>query len=307
MEFTESSRLPGILLFIDFEKAFDTLEWSFIQHALKFFSFGPNIRKWISVLYSDVESGFINGGYMTNYFRVSRGVRQGCPLSPLSFILCVEILAQKLRQNPKITGIVLPYSCEVKLSQFAYDTTLICKDTSSLHESISVLGKFGDISSLKLNSKRTKGLWIGSLKNNKTKPLEINVSIDPIKILRTYISHDSDENNNLNFFLKIQKMETKLNIWLSPDLTLMGRTLLAKTLGISKLVYTASMLTVPREVIKRVQTKLFNFLWKKDKIKREVIFQEMRKSGLNFPKFCRNSKSAPFKLDRKTVRKKPFY
>ena len=287
MEFTESNKLPGILLFIDFEKAFDTLEWPFIQHALKFLNFGPNICKWISVLYNDVESGVINGGYMTNYFRVSRGVRQGCPLSPLLFVLCVEILAQKIRQNPKITGIELPFSCEAKLSQFADDTTLICKDTSSLHESMSVLGKFGDISGLKLNRKKTKALWIGSLKNNKTKPLEINVSIDPIKVLGTYISHNCDKNNNLNFFLKIEKMETKLNIWLCRDLTLMGRTLLAKTLGISKLVYTASMLTVPQEVIKRVQMKLFNFLWKnkKDKVKREVLFQEMRKGGLNFPNF----------------------
>ena len=199
MEFTESNKLPGIFLFIDFEKAFDTLEWPFIQLVLKFFNFGPNIQKWISVLYNHVESGVINGGYMTNYFPVSRGVRQGCPLSPLLFVLCVEILAQKIRQNPKIMGIELPYSCEVKLSQFADDTTLICKDTSSLHESMSEMGKFGNIAGLKLNSKKTKALWIGSLKNNKTKPLEINVSTDPTKILGTYISHDSDKNNNLNF------------------------------------------------------------------------------------------------------------
>ena len=157
MEFTKSNKLPGIFLFINIEKAFDTLEWPIIQHVLKFFNFGPNIRKWISVLYNDVESGVINGGYMTNYFRVSRGVRQGCPLSPLLFVLCVEILAQKIRQNPKITGIELPYSCEAKLSQFADDTTLICKDTSSLHESMSELGKFGDIAGLKLNSKKNKG------------------------------------------------------------------------------------------------------------------------------------------------------
>ena len=81
-------------------------------------------------------------------------------------------------------------------------------------------------------------------------------------------------------------METKLNIWLSRDLTLMGRTLIAKTLGVSKLVYAASMLTVPQEIIKRVQTKRFNFLWKnkKDKIKR-VLSQETSKGGLNFPNF----------------------
>ena len=206
------------------------------QRTLRFINFGPNIQKWISVLYSDVESGAINGGYMTNYFRVSRGVRQGCPLSPLLFVLCVELLAQKIRQNPEITGIELPNSIEAKLSQFADDTTLICKDTMSLRGSMSVLGSFGEISGLKLNSKKTKAMWIGSLKNNKTKPLEIDVPADPIKTLGTYLSNDRDKNNNLNFYLKIQKMETKLNIWLSRDLTLMGRTLLAKTLGVSKLV-----------------------------------------------------------------------
>ena len=129
--------------------------------------------------------------------------------------------------------------------------------------------------------------------NNKTKPLEIDVPADPIKTLETYLSNNRDKNNNLNFYLKIQKMETKLNIWLSRDLTLMGRTLLAKTLGVSKLVYAASMLTVPQEVIKRVQTKLFNFLWenKKDKIKREVLFQETSKGGLNFPNFATTVKA----------------
>ena len=80
-------------------------------------------------------------------------------------------------------------------------------------------------------------------------------------------------------------METKLNVWLSRDLTLTGRTLLVKALGISKIVYSASMLCVPEEVIKRVQEKLFSFLWrnKKDKTKRTVLYQRPCGGGLNFP------------------------
>ena len=100
----------------------------------------------------------MNGGYMTNYFRVSRGVRQGYPPSSLLLVLCVELLAQKIRQNPEITGIELPNSIEAKLSQFADDTTLICKDTMSFRESMSVLGSFGEISGLKLNGKKTKAM-----------------------------------------------------------------------------------------------------------------------------------------------------
>ena len=61
MEYTDDQKIPEILMFIDFEKAFDTLEWSFIQDVLKCFNFGPVIIKWIWILYRDVKSTVING------------------------------------------------------------------------------------------------------------------------------------------------------------------------------------------------------------------------------------------------------
>ena len=82
MEFTDDRKIAGILMFIYFERAFDTIEWSFLQELLKCYNLGPVIRKWISILYRDVESAVMNGGFSTSYFKVSRGVRQGCPLSP---------------------------------------------------------------------------------------------------------------------------------------------------------------------------------------------------------------------------------
>ena len=82
-------------------------------------------------------------------------------------------------------------------------------------------------------------------------------------------------------------MKTKLQLWLSRDLTIYGRSLLAKSLGVSQLVYAASMLTVPSLVIKSVQIELFSFLWKnkKDKIKRRVMYQPLGEGGLNFVNF----------------------
>ena len=68
MEYTETKKLPGILLFIDFRKAFDTIEWNFIHKCIEQYNFGQNIRGWISILYNNVESVVMKAGFMTNYF-----------------------------------------------------------------------------------------------------------------------------------------------------------------------------------------------------------------------------------------------
>ena len=113
-----------------------------------------------------------------------------------------------------------------------------------------IINKFAEISGLKLNKKKTKAIWIGLQKKNKNRPLAIDITNAPTKTLGISISYNRNKNNDQNVFIKIQKMETKLNVWLSWDLTLMGRTLLVKALGISKIVYLASMLCVPEEVMK---------------------------------------------------------
>ena len=87
--------------------------------------------------------------------------------------------------------------------------------------------------------------------------------------------------------LKIKKMETKLNIWLSRDLTLFGRTLLAKSLGSSQLIDIAFLLSVLESVIQQTQSKLFAFLWKhkRDRNNRQVLVCSLSKGGLGFPCF----------------------
>ena len=138
MVYTDVKNISGILLFIDFEKAFDSVERKFIMNRLELFNFGPSIRKWFSILYNNVETAVMNTGYMTNYFQVSRGVRQGCLLSPLLFILSVELLASKIRREPNCRGVSLPNHQEAKISQFADDTTLISSDTESLRCSLQI-------------------------------------------------------------------------------------------------------------------------------------------------------------------------
>ena len=93
LNFTADQDIEGIALFIDFEKAFDSLEWEYLFKALDTFQFRPDFKTWVKTLYTNISSCIINNGFASESFTLKRGVRQGCPLSGLLFILAAELLS----------------------------------------------------------------------------------------------------------------------------------------------------------------------------------------------------------------------
>ena len=69
IRYTAAKNIPGLLLFLDFEKEFDTLEWTFIQKPLKYFGYGPQLLKWINIFYCNIESCILNNGWASNFFK----------------------------------------------------------------------------------------------------------------------------------------------------------------------------------------------------------------------------------------------
>ena len=122
--YTEEHDIPGILLLIDFEKAFDSISWSFIESVLDFFNFGPSIKHWITTFYTKTQSAVTQNCHLSDFFEIQRGCRQGDPLSPYIFLLCAEILGILIRNNDKVKGITIDDS-EYLISQYADDTSLI--------------------------------------------------------------------------------------------------------------------------------------------------------------------------------------
>ena len=120
-----------IVIILDFRKAFDTVEWEFLYKALKTFSFGNDFISWVQTFYGAVQSCVINNGYSSQFFNIERGVRQGCPLSGLLFVLCIEILAQSIKQDSEVLGIQVKGK-EIKICQYAdHDTTCFVRNQTS--------------------------------------------------------------------------------------------------------------------------------------------------------------------------------
>jgi len=131
MKITSLENIPSMAIFIDFKKAFDSVDWNFLAKALETFNFGPQIRKWIKTFYTNISGCVVNYGHSSEFFNLQREVRQGCPLSGILFVLCTEILAQAvIRNNDNIKGIQIYYK-ECKVSQYADDTTAFVSDASS--------------------------------------------------------------------------------------------------------------------------------------------------------------------------------
>ena len=105
IETIESQNLSALLAFLDFEKAFDKINWTFLQNTLKQFGFGNILIEWVKILSTDIESCVINNGTTSKYFKIKSGVRQGCPLSALLFLVAVETVAIAIRKNENINGV----------------------------------------------------------------------------------------------------------------------------------------------------------------------------------------------------------
>ncbi len=112
----------SFILFLDFHKAFDTVEHHFIFSALKKFGFGNYFIKTIKTLYFNGNCSIKLRAGTSPRFNLNRGIRQGCPISPYLFLLCSQLIADSIKQST-LRGITVADNI-ITISQLADDTTL---------------------------------------------------------------------------------------------------------------------------------------------------------------------------------------
>ena len=212
MHKTEISNINGLLMLIDFEKAFDSMSWNFIYNLLEFFGFGEKFIEWIKLFNYDITAYIVQCGKLSDKIFIGRGCRQGDPISAYLFLMAAEILSMLIKSNKYIRGIRIN-NTEFKISQFADDTTLTLDGSQvSLQAALNTLETYGTYSGLKMNKEKTKVIWLGRKKYSKEK-LSVSVNLDwgcsEFTLLGIKFSRDMEKMLDANFTPALAKMKMR--------------------------------------------------------------------------------------------------
>ena len=105
MSYTKKFNIPGLLMLIDFQKAFDSVSWQFLYKVLEIFGLDEQFTSWVKLFNNDIVAYVIQCGILSKPISMQRGCRQGDPITPYLFILVAEILILLIEYNPDIIGI----------------------------------------------------------------------------------------------------------------------------------------------------------------------------------------------------------
>ena len=286
---TKMSGEEGLMILVDFEKAFDSISWEYISKILRAFKFNQKTIEVIKSLQKNSTSKILQNGHLSEIINLGRGCRQGDPISPYLFVLAVELLGKTFREHKDITGIKI-CNKEHRISQFADDTTLFMKyNENNLRMGMSVLYNFFLISGLKINVEKTKAIKFGVIGDSGMFLCNDLELIWTKKFTSLGIEYDIDKLQyitDLNIKPKILEMEKLISVWKSRNLTLVGKITIIKTLLISKIIHI--LLSLPRpseELFKNIEEVFKKILWndKPPKFKLSTLELQTANGGLQFP------------------------
>ena len=158
---------------------------------------------------------------------------------------------------------------------------------------LDLLEKFERCSGLKLNRTKSEAMWLGKWKNREDTPFNVKWPKDSVFALGIHFSDSAKVSGKLNFYEKLDVLEKTLNNWKRRKLTLLGKINIVKSMGLSKLIYNASVLPVPKNFSDQVNKVTFNFIWdnKMAKIKKNTIIGGRKNGGLNMIDFTLMNKA----------------
>ncbi|KAJ1702307.1 hypothetical protein LUZ63_002086 [Rhynchospora breviuscula] len=260
-----SSSSPSVLLKIDFLKAFDMVDWSFLNTILTQRNFPPNYISWINLLLTTASSSVLLNGCRSRPFKHKRGVRQGDPISPFLFLLATDVLARMLQgaatalDSALSTRLPSPFF----LLQYADDTLIFASaDIKTLRTLKLVLHLFAKVSGLQVNADKSSFVpfnlssqqvgMVSSLLGFKISELPIDYLGLPLTMQKP---------DRACFQSILDKIEQRLSGWKSRLLSRAGRLVLASSVLSALPSYFMAVFKLPAWLIKSIDKARRRFIW----------------------------------------------
>ncbi|KAL4285443.1 hypothetical protein GQ457_16G011680 [Hibiscus cannabinus] len=259
----------GVAFKIDFQKAYDTVSWDFLIMVMRMCGFGEKWCGWVLQCISTVKISVLVNGVPTESFPISRGLRQGCSLSPLLFNLVGEALNQMLVKAVNL-GLFSGFSIgrgetgiNLSLLQFADDLLIFCGASECQVRNVKrVLRIFELASGLKLNLKKSKILGVNVDEDTlKTWAFAVGCVVDSFPSSYLGLPLGANRNSVVIWEPVVSNFSKKLEGWKSKLLSYGGRLTLIKSILTSLPGYFLSLFRMPASVANRLNMLMSNFMW----------------------------------------------
>ncbi|KAL0378647.1 UNVERIFIED_CONTAM: hypothetical protein Sradi_3170200 [Sesamum radiatum] len=258
---------PRCTIKVDIQKAYDSVRWDFLLEGLRIFNFPDRFIGWITQCITTATYSLSLNGSIRGFFRGSRGIRQGDPMSPYLFVIIMElwhVLLQQRIQNSD--GFLYHWKCgELGILNlcFADDVLIFCSGTlQSVSIIKNVLSEFASMSGLRVNPNKSQIILSKSVISERQGILDLMGFQEgslPIKYLGVPLVASRLTVQDCPL---LHKVDSRIEGWAQLNLSLAGRTQLIKSVLSSLHVYWASVFILPKSIISAIESRMRLFLWK---------------------------------------------
>ena len=265
IEWTLENKQDLSMLLLDFEKAYDRVNWTFLRQAMEKMGFHNTWIQQVMSLNESASAAVIVNGEQSKTFKLQRSVRQGCPLAPYLFLLTVDVLGQMLQhQACGVKGLRLPDNSTITNQMFADDTMLFLDGTrENLDRALNVITRFGAASGAKLNLHKSIGLWLAHTE----RPWQWGEEAGLKWLISGEITRYLGYPFGLNIAQKdkdckmLNQIRKHLLRWSGSKLSLAGRIMVSNQVVLSSIWYLASCTDLSGQSLKLARAMVRNYIW----------------------------------------------
>ena len=262
----------GLIIAADWEKAFDRVSWDYLHEAIDALGFGPNFKSWMGMMYNEFSPPSrrvkVNGVYSAP-FMIRSGTPQGCPASPLIFLLVAEALSRTIMQDGHLQGVRVG-GRTVKLSQFADDTQFFLKGYEELKRMWKIINKYEEATGMRANKLKFTALRLGCTRRMpvpdtaETRMIKFVTGKNAMTLLG--VPFWEGQQHEDKFFEQLYaKVRCKIACWNAQvNLTTFGRSMLANSMVLSRFRYWTHSMKIPDDIMDDIVSDIQALVWQKN-------------------------------------------